>query len=91
VNPYRVLKIDREASKREIISAAALAMRERKFTGREIAEAQRELLDPVSRAAHDFMQFIDPGSRQESLLRPAQRKHVGAESLERLTLFDEVR
>jgi len=95
VNPYKILNIDHRASKREIISAAALAMRERKYSGREIAEAQKELLDPISKAAHDFIQFIDTLPLQSQPARPAEPsrsnrlERSAAPGLERLTIFDE--
>ncbi|QTA89231.1 hypothetical protein [Desulfonema magnum] len=59
MNPYNILKLDQTASKADIIRATAQAMRERTYSGREIAEAQKELMDPVSKAAHEFICFID--------------------------------
>lgn len=91
MNPYRILNIDHRASKREIISAAALALRERKYSGREIAEAQKELLEPVSKAAHDFLHTLDLGPLQAqpaSSARPAPSEKLTASGLERLSLFD---
>jgi hypothetical protein len=59
MNPYKVLGIGQCTTKREILQATALALRERKYSGREIAEAQKELMDPVSKVVHDFIHFID--------------------------------
>ena len=59
MNPYKVLNVDCRVAKREIIQAAALALRERKFSGRDVALAQKQLLDPISRATHEFLHFID--------------------------------
>ncbi len=59
MNPYKILKLDQAASKADIIRATAQAMRERRYSGREIAEAQKKLMDPVSKAAHEFICFID--------------------------------
>ena len=91
MNPHRILNIDRNASKRDIISAAAKAMRDRKFSGREIAEAQKALLDPVSMAVHGFLEFIDvhPLQEQPRAVRPARPEKTGLTDLERLTIFDE--
>ena len=102
MNPYKILNIDDCTSKREIIQAAARAMRERKFSGREVAVAQKELLNPITKAAHDFLQFIDVKPLQEKLvltrpkdggkqtpsdaLAPVKNERQG---LSRLTLFDE--
>jgi hypothetical protein len=88
MNPYKILDIDSSADKKAIIQAAALALRERRFSAKEIAIAQKELLDSVSRAAHDFLQFID--------LRPLRRpvpsngcRTPEISKLTRLSLFDE--
>jgi hypothetical protein len=59
MNPYKVLGIDHRATKREILQATARALRERKYSGREIAQAQKELMDPVGKAVHDFIHYID--------------------------------
>ena len=59
MNPYKVLNVDCRAAKREIIQAAALALRERKFPSRDVALAQKQLLNPISRATHEFLHFID--------------------------------
>ncbi len=34
-------------------------MREKKYDVREVAAAQKELIDPISGAAQEFLQFID--------------------------------
>ena len=59
MNPYKILNVDRNADKKEILRAAAVALRERQFSAREIALAQKELLDPSTRSVHDFIQFLD--------------------------------
>jgi len=104
MNPYKILDIDYCATKREIIQAAARAMRERKYSGREVAVAQKELLNPITKAAHDFLQFIDVKPLQEQLVLTwpnDQDKRTASEPsatppeadegacLSRLTVFDE--
>lgn len=59
MNPYAVLGIDKDASNKEIIRAAALEMRQRRHDARTIAQAQKKLLDPVSRACQAFIHFFD--------------------------------
>lgn len=59
MNPYKVLNIDKSATKQEIIRALTLAMRERKYSSREISVAQKKLMDPISKAVYEFMYFID--------------------------------
>ncbi|MEA2083770.1 MAG: hypothetical protein U9O82_05910 [Thermodesulfobacteriota bacterium] len=88
MNPYTILGIDRSAGKREIIQAAAIALRERKFSGHEVALAQKQLLNPASKAVFDFLYFIgnnQPGPETE-LPQPGERPDIA--DLRRLTLFD---
>lgn len=59
MNPYAVLGIDKDASNKDIIQATALAMRQRRHDARTIAQAQKKLLDPVSRACQAFIYFFD--------------------------------
>lgn len=59
MNPYAVLVIGKDASNKEIIQAAALQMRQRHHDARTIAQAQKMLLDPVSRACQVFIHFPD--------------------------------
>ncbi len=88
MNPYAVLNIDRNASKREIIAAATLAMRKRDYSGQEIAIAQKELIDPVLKAVHDFIQFLDLSLGQPPLIQ-FQPTGPGKDGLpERLPVFD---
>ena len=59
MNPFKILRIGPGASKQEIIRAAALAMREKRHSGRDVALAQKCLMDPVSRIACEFKWLID--------------------------------
>lgn len=67
MNPYAVLGIDKDASNKEIIQAAALEMRQRRHDARTIAQAQKKLIDPVSRACQAFIHFPDFGDVQKRL------------------------
>ncbi len=53
-NPYLVLEINQDATNQEIIRAQAMAMRSKRYTPREIAEARAILAKPASRLAADF-------------------------------------
>ena len=88
MNPYKILNIDYHADKREIIEAAALAMREKKFSVQEVAIAQKEIMNPIIRAAHDFLQFIDVKPLQEQLILSKPREQTVFD-LNRLAVFDE--
>jgi len=67
MNPYAVLGIDKDASNKEIIQAAALAMRQRRHDARTIAQAQKKLLDPISRVCQAFIHFPDFGEGKKRL------------------------
>jgi hypothetical protein len=69
MNPYKVLSVDKNVSNKEVIQAVALAMRSRKYSTKEIAQAQQMLLDPVSRGCHKFLYFIDLGNAKDSLIQ----------------------
>ncbi len=49
MNPYELLNIEKDASKKDIIKAAACALRERKYTAKEIANAQKTLLSSTKK------------------------------------------
>ena len=59
-NPYTVLGVSQDATNQEIIKAVAVAMRSRKYSIREIAEARAILSKPSSRLAADFTFPIFP-------------------------------
>ena len=58
--PYKTLCITRSASHAEILKAVAYAMRKSPTRLRELAEAQRQLLDPVQRPIADFLFCLEP-------------------------------
>jgi membrane-bound ClpP family serine protease len=87
MNPYKILSIDKHSTKRDIIQAAAFAMRERKHDIKEIAAAQKELIDTISGAAQEFLQFIDLKSLRDRLnLTRSETQTVP--SLEYLSCFE---
>jgi len=87
MNPYKILNINKHSTKRDIIQAAALAMRERKYDVREVAAAQKELIDPISGVAHEFLQFIDLKPLQDQMdLTRSETQTLS--SLEYLSCFE---
>jgi hypothetical protein len=58
-DPFMILSVDKAATKQQILAKAAVAMRERRHDIKLIAEAQKELFDPVLRGAAEFSHFID--------------------------------
>ncbi len=59
MNPFTILSLDKTASKAEIMAAVAATMRARRYDVKQIAEAQKELFDWVSRGAAEFRYCID--------------------------------
>ena len=54
-NPYEVLEVSQNATKKEIIKGKMLAMRNRKFSLQDIQMAEKQLLNPSKRLIADFM------------------------------------
>lgn len=89
MNPYKLLNVSPQASAREIVQAAALALRENSYPARDIAAARKELMNPVTKRLLDFIYTVD----LELLLNDVQ-KDLGKlqerqmSQLERLDIFD---
>ena len=54
-NPYEVLEVSQNATKKEIIKGNMLAMKKRKFSLQDIQLAAKQLLNPSKRLIADFM------------------------------------
>jgi hypothetical protein len=91
MNPFNILNIRTGASQKEIIQAVALAMRERKYSAKELAGAQKMLLNPASRAAQEFIHCIDLSALKKrfAVKRPNGLDSADIAGLSRLTVFDE--
>jgi hypothetical protein len=59
IDPFALLSVGKTATKREILARVAVALRERHHDAKLIAQAQKELFNPVSRAAAEFTHVID--------------------------------
>ena len=59
MSPYQLLNISPQATAREIVQASALALRKNKHSAREIAEARKELMNPVTKRLLDFLYTVD--------------------------------
>ncbi len=66
MNPFKVLGLSAEAGAEEIMQAAALVLREKRHSARDIAEARRQLMEPELRPVLAFLYFTDTAP----LLRP---------------------
>ncbi len=89
-DPFSLLGVTKAADKRQILSRVAVVMRERRYDAKQIAEAQKELFDPVTRAAAEFSHFIDAQGCIGDFAPDAVAETVAPE-LELLDEFDEKR
>ena len=55
MNPFRILHLLPGATPHQILKAAMDALKKQEFSSREIALAQKMLMDPVSRDACSFL------------------------------------
>ena len=88
MNPYKILILTVTRTRKRVIRAAAVALRERQFSAREIALAQKELLDPSTRSVHDFIQFLDVEGFDVQAPSQEALKPLSS-NLKRLAIFDE--
>ncbi len=63
-NPYDVLEISPAASDKEIIQAFMLAMKKRKYTSEQIANARKLLINQKERIIADILRPIIPTVRR---------------------------
>lgn len=69
-NPYTILGVSQDATSQEIIRAVAIAMRNRIYSTREIAEARAILSKPASRLVADFTFPIFPKRKIIAQIEP---------------------
>ncbi len=89
MNPYEVLNASRGMTQKEIIQAVTLAMRNKEYSVQEIAIAQKELMNPVIKASHDFINFIEIPSSCNQLPERPNNTTSATNDLKRLSCFDE--
>ena len=97
MNPYAVLGVGKDASSKNIIQAAAFEMRQRRHDAKTIAQAQKKLLDPVSRACMEFLYWINFEDAKERLGRELDEVSKAYDNIEGeqkfgapcLTVFDD--
>jgi len=89
-DPFSLLGVTKAADKRQILSRVAAAMCERRYDAKQIAEAQKELFDPVARAAAEFSHFIDVQGCIGNFA-PNEVAETAVPKLEFLDAFDEKR
>jgi hypothetical protein len=86
-NPFAILGIDKTATKKEILQQVAVTLRSRSpYDARTVAEAQKTLFSPVSRAEAEFADCLDLSFLAGEA--PREPPEGEAPKLDLLDLFD---
>jgi hypothetical protein len=96
MNPFKVLNITKDATKKEVIQAVGLGMRSRQHSAQTIAQAQKMLLDPGSKACQQFLYCINLEYLKAGLIQQISARYEQEEqssdsdkpTLNCLTIFD---
>jgi hypothetical protein len=87
MNPFAILGIDKTATKKEILQQVAATLRSGSpYDARTIAEAQKTLFSPVSRAEAEFAHWLDLSCLAGEA--PGEPPAGAAPDLDLLDLFD---
>jgi len=86
MNPYKILQIARDASQQEIVQAVALALQRKDYSVRQVAEAQKTLMDPRARKVAEFIYLLDSQRWAQGLSLPKER--LSLDHLELIHCFD---
>lgn len=68
-NPYEVLGVSQDATKKDIIKGKMTAMKQRVFSLQEIQLAEKQLLNPSKRLVADFMYSSKIKAKRPKLLK----------------------
>lgn len=96
MNPFKVLNLGKDITKKEVIQAAGQAMRSRQHSAQTIALAQKMLLDPNSKVCQQFLYCINFEDLKAELIQEIntiykkryKQSASDKESLNCLTIFD---
>ena len=90
MNPFRILGLQKDAGKREVLLGAASALKKREYSALEIAAAQKKLLEAEGRFELDFLYFVDPSPQplQGEISFSADPACL-VQSMGRLSVFDQ--
>jgi hypothetical protein len=59
MDPFVILDLEEGAAKAQILQHVTQALRDKRYDAKTIAEAQKELFDPLTRALAEFRYRID--------------------------------
>jgi hypothetical protein len=83
-NPFRLLNVDKTASKKDILQQVTVVMRSRQYDAKSIAEAQKRLFNSITRAAEEFKQFLD----LEGCIGPFHPEEIATADVPDIALLD---
>lgn len=81
-NPYKVLGLQQDASASEIVKSQIKALKSKKYTMKEITEAQTTLRKPAQRLAADFTFPVLDEEKVIPLTSSIKSKDVDLESID---------
>lgn len=81
-NPYKILNLKQDANNIEIAKSMAPAIRARKYTQREITDAQTMLRKPATRLAADFTFPILDRGKIKPLATSVRSKEVHLDAID---------
>ncbi len=59
MDPFVILDLKEDASKAQIIKQVTQALRDKRYAAKTIAEAQKQLFDPLTRGVAEFRYHLD--------------------------------
>jgi hypothetical protein len=81
-NPYKILGLDQDASASDIVKSQIKALKSKKYTMKEITEAQTILRKPAQRLAADFTFPILDEEKVIPLASTIKSKDMDLESID---------
>lgn len=81
-NPYKILNLSQDATNSEIVKAQIPALKSRKYSMKEITEAQSMLRKPSTRLAADFTFPIFDSGKIEKIGTNIKSKSINFDSVD---------
>ena len=81
-NPYKILNLSQDATNSEIVKAQIPALKSRKYSMKEITEAQSTLRKPSTRLAADFTFPILDTEKIEPVISSIKSKSIDFDTID---------
>lgn len=81
-NPYKILNLSQDANNSEIVKAQIPALKSRKYSMKEITEAQSMLRKPPTRLAADFTFPIIDSDKIEKISTSVKSQPINFENID---------